>query len=432
MKLIRTYGKSAKEAERLLRQIEGRSGAATSRLEPGVKRTIAAVRRGGDAALRQYAERFDGLAPDASLSVSREEMAAAWDQTPMELCKAMRMAANNIRRFARWQMPKSWVRKSQGESQGVELGQRCLPLASVGCYVPGGRYPLPSTLLMTTLPAQVAGVERIVVVSPRPAKETLAAAHLAGVKEFYRIGGAQAIAALAYGTAHVARVDKIVGPGNLYVTTAKKLVSFDCGIDMLAGPTEIVVASEHGNPQWIASDLVAQSEHDPETLAILVTSNAKLAQATADEVQKQSAENGIAKQALGKGGFIFITQNKKETESVTNRLAAEHVTIDSEKDLLWMRHAGSIFIDSQTPQSMGDYISGPNHVLPTGRVARIRGGLSIYDFLRVVTTQKYTSNGLAQLGPYAVRLAEAEGLMGHAASVRIRSAGVKTSRGAAR
>ncbi len=424
MKLIRTCGKSAKEAERLLRQIEDRSGAATARLEPAVKRIIATVRRGGDAALRRYAERFDGLAPDANLSVSREEMADAWDQTPMELRKAMRTAANNIRRFAQWQMPKTWTRKSQG----VELGQQCLPLASVGCYVPGGRYPLPSTLLMTTLPAQVAGVKRIVVVSPRPARETLAAAHLAGVDEFYGIGGAQAIAALAYGTAGIPRVDKIVGPGNLYVTTAKKLVAFDCGIDMLAGPTEIVVASENGDPQWIASDLVAQSEHDPETSAILVTSNAELAAATANEVEKQSVANEIARQSLEKNGFIFITRDSKETESVTNRLAAEHVSIDSEKDLTWIRHAGSIFIGSKTPQSMGDYISGPNHVLPTGRAARIRGGLSVYDFLRLVTTQEYTSVGLAQLGPHAIRLAEAEGLVGHAASVRIRSAENKTAR----
>lgn len=416
MKLIRTYGKSAAEAERLLRQIEARSGAATARLEPGVKRTIASVRRGGDASLRRLAEKFDGLAADAAIRVSREEMAVAWEQTPAELRKAMRIAAANIRRFARWQMPKTWVRKLQG----VELGQRCLPLDSVGCYVPGGRYPLPSTLLMTTLPAQVAGVQRIVVVSPRPARETLAAAHLAGVAEFYRIGGAQAVAALAYGTVEIPRVDKIVGPGNLYVTTAKKLVSFDCGIDMLAGPTEIVVASEAGDPMWIASDLVAQAEHDPEASAILVTSNAELAQATAAEIRAQAAGNTIAKQALEKNGFIFVTANANETAVVTNRLAAEHVTVDAEKDLAWLRHAGSVFINAQTPQSMGDYISGPNHVLPTGRLARVRGGLSVYDYLRLVTTQKYTAAGLAQLGPHAARLAEAEGLVGHAASVRIR------------
>ncbi len=422
MKLIRTYGRSAKEAEALLRQIEGRTSAATSRLEPAVKRMIATVRRKGDAALRQYAQRLDGLAPDAALLASGGEMAAAWDQIPMDLRKSMQVAAANIRRFAQWQMPKEWTRKLPG----VTLGQRCLPLASVGCYVPGGRYPLPSTLLMTVIPAQVAGVERIVVVSPRPARETLAAAHLAGVKEFYRIGGAQAVAALAYGTANILRVDKIVGPGNLYVTTAKKLVAFDCGIDMLAGPTEIVVASEDGDPQWIAADLVAQAEHDPEALAVLVTSNADLAREAAKEVQKQSALNKIAKLAIAKNGFIFITKDKQETESVTNRLAAEHLTIDNDKDLAWVRHAGSIFVGAQTPQTMGDYISGPNHVLPTGRLARVRGGLSVYDFLRLVTTQEYTLAGLAQHGPHAARLATAEGLVGHADSVRIREAARRT------
>ncbi len=409
----------------MLRQIEGRSGAATSKLEPAVKRMIAAVRRRGDAALRQYAERLDGLAPSASLRVTQEEMAAAWEQTPKDLRKSLQAAAANIRRFARWQMPQEWTRKLPG----AQLGQRALPLESVGCYVPGGRYPLPSTLLMTVVPAQVAGVERIAVVSPRPARETLAAAHLAGVEEFYRIGGAQAIAALAYGTIGVPRVDKIVGPGNLYVTTAKKLVAFDCGIDMLAGPTEIVVASEDGDPQWIAADLVAQAEHDPEALAVFVTSSMELARETAKEVKLQSSSNKIASQAIAKNGFIFLTKDSKETESVTNRLAAEHLTIDGEKDLSWVRHAGSIFVGPNTPQSMGDYISGPNHVLPTGRLARVRGGLSVYDFLRLVTTQEYTAAGLAEHGPHTERLATAEGLLGHAASVRIRNAGQRAVKG---
>jgi histidinol dehydrogenase len=418
MKLIRTYGKTAAQAETILRQIEERSGAATARLEPAVKRILADIRRKGDDALRRYAERLDGLSPSADMRVTQEEMATAWDQTPKELRKSLQAAAGNIRRFARWQMPKEWTRKLPG----VKLGQLALPLESVGCYVPGGRYPLPSTLLMTVIPAQVAEVKRIVVVSPRPARETLAAAHLAGVKEFYRIGGAQAIAALAYGTASVPRVDKIVGPGNLYVTTAKKLVSFECGIDMLAGPTEIVVASENGNPHWIAADLVAQAEHDPETLAILVTSNLELARETAKQVQIQASSNKIASQAIARNGYIFLTKSKNETETVANRLAAEHLTIDKQSDLAWVRHAGSIFVGANTPQSMGDYISGPNHVLPTGRLARMRGGLSVHDFVRLVTTQEYTAAGLAKHGPHAERLATAEGLLGHAASVRIRDA----------
>ncbi|MES2222011.1 MAG: histidinol dehydrogenase [Acidobacteriota bacterium] len=417
MKLIRTYGKNAAQAEVLLRQIEERSGVATGRLEPAVKRILADVRRKGDAALRRYAEKLDGLAHSADIRVTQQEMEAAWDQTPKDLRKSMQTAATNIRRFARWQMPKDWNRKLPG----VQLGQRALPLDSVGCYVPGGRYPLPSTLLMTTIPAQVAGVKRIVVVSPRPARETLAAAHLAGVQEMYRIGGAQAIAALAYGTVSLPRVDKIVGPGNLYVTTAKKLVAFECGIDMLAGPTEIVVASKNGNPSWIAADIVAQAEHDPEALAILVTSNPELAKETAKQIQIQALHNKIAGDAIAKNGFIFLTKTENETGTVTNRLASEHLTVDNQRDLGWVRHAGSIFIGANTPQSMGDYVSGPNHVLPTGRLARVRGGLSVYDFLRLVTTQEYTAAGLAAHGSHAERLATAEGLLGHAASVSIRN-----------
>lgn len=417
MKIILTYGRSAASTEKLLRQLEDRSIVATEELEPTVRRMLQSIRRNGDTSLRRYAATLDGLTADTPLRVTREEMAIAWRDTAPDLRDAMQFAAKNIRQFARWQLPKSWSRTT---NDGLQLGQRCLPLDSVGCYVPGGRYPLPSTVLMTVLPAQIAGVGRIVVVSPRPAKETLAAAHLAGVKEFYRIGGAQAIAALAYGTASIPRVDKIVGPGNLYVTTAKKLVAFDCSIDMLAGPTEIVVASETGNPALIAADLVAQAEHDPNALAILVTSNLALAQAVAAQIAKQSTGNTIAKQSLRKNGYIFLTASANDTTTVTNRLAPEHLTIDSEQDLQWVRHAGSVFIGTNTPQSMGDYISGPNHVLPTGRVARTRAGLSVFDYLRLTTTQSYTPQALSALGAPAIRLAEAEGLHAHAASVRIR------------
>jgi histidinol dehydrogenase len=223
-------------------------------------------------------------------------------------------------------------------------------------------------------------------------------------------------------------VDKIVGPGNLYVTTAKKLVAFDCGIDMLAGPTEIVVASEHGRPDFLASDLVAQAEHDPDALAVLVTSNRRLAGAVALAVRRQAAGNPMAMRSLQRGGHIFLTANKEEMARVVNRLAPEHLTIDSASDLQWARHAGSIFVGDGTPQSMGDYISGPNHVLPTGRTARFRGGLSVHDFLRLVTTQSYTDKALQTLGPSAIQLAEAEGLRGHAASVRLRLPGQGTGK----
>src|ERR1700734_1304334 len=243
MKLVKTFGRSAKTAVALIETLERRGAVSTAKVEPVVRRILADVRKGGDAALLGYAAKFDGLGKNSTLLVSREEMRAAWEATDPELQAAMMVARGNILAFAEAQLPKEWTFAPVG---GVKTGQIVRPLGSVGCYVPGGRYPLPSTLLMTVTPAQVAGVERIVVCSPKPAKETMAAAWLAGGTEFYRVGGAQAIAALAYGTATIGRVDKVVGPGNLYVTAAKMLVSSECGIDMSAGPTEIVDTSGTG------------------------------------------------------------------------------------------------------------------------------------------------------------------------------------------
>jgi histidinol dehydrogenase len=273
---------------------------------------------------------------------------------------------------------------------------------------------------MTVTPAQVAGVERIVVCSPKPARETMAAAYLSGISEFYRIGGAQAVAALAYGTRTIAAVDKIVGPGNLYVTAAKLAVSQHTGIDMPAGPTEIVVTSEAGDSTGIAADLVAQAEHDPEALAILITSKLELALEVTLEVKRQAQHNEIAQQSLASQGFAFVTKTVEEAQALTNRLAPEHLTVDSGADLRWVKNAGSVFIGHHTPQSMGDYISGPNHVLPTGRNGRVRGGLSVLDFVKVITVQQYTLDALREVGPHTIALAEAEGLVGHAESVRVR------------
>jgi len=417
MKLVKTYGRSAKTADALIETIEQRGAVSTAKVEPTVRRILADVRKSGDRAVRRYAMKFDGLAKTTPLLVSREEMEAAWLATAPELQAAMMVARGNILAFAEAQMPKEW---SFSPSDGVKTGQIVRPLGSVGCYVPGGRYPLPSTLLMTATPAQVAGVERIVVCSPKPAKETLAAAYLAGVTEFYRIGGAQAIAALAYGTEAIAPVNKIVGPGNLFVTAAKLLISSECGIDMPAGPTEIVVTSDTGHAAGIAADLVAQAEHDPETLAILITSNEALGRAVAAEVKLQVKDNKLAKQSLAKQGAIFVTQTVAESRELTNRLAPEHLTVDTAADLKWVQNAGSIFVGDYAPQSMGDYVSGPNHVLPTGRVGRIRGGLSVMDFVKVITVQEYTRKGLKKIGPHAIALANAEGLTGHARSVSVR------------
>jgi histidinol dehydrogenase len=421
MKLVRTFERTKKAAAALIETIEKRGAANTSKVEPVVRRILADVQTRGDAALRSYAANFDGLPPNAPLLVSRDEMKAAWKSTAPELQSAMRAAQKNIRAFASAQKPREWT---IAPAPGVATGQLVRPIESAGCYVPGGRYPLPSTLLMTVTPAQVAGVARIVVCSPKPAKETLAAAWLAGesarAPEFYRVGGAQAIAAMAYGTETIARVNKIVGPGNLYVTAAKILVSEECGIDMPAGPTETVVTSETGNPSGIAADLVAQAEHDPEALAVLITSNAILAQAVIVEVKAQAKSNAIAKQSLAAQGFVFVTKTIAEARELTNRLAPEHLTIDTKADLKWVKNAGSVFIGDYSPQSMGDYISGPNHVLPTGRVGRVRGGLSVMDFVKVITVQQYTRRALRAMGPHTIALAEAEGLIAHAQSVRAR------------
>jgi histidinol dehydrogenase len=417
MKLVRTFGRSKTNADALIGMLEQRGAVSTARVEPVVRTILGEVRKIGDRALRKYATQFDGLTRGQALLVSREEMKAAWESTKPELQAAMMVARGNILAFAEAQLPQEWT---ISPTTGVKVGQLVRPLSSVGCYVPGGRYPLPSTLLMTVTPAQVAGVERIVVCSPKPAKETMAAAWLAGVTEFYRVGGAQAIAAMAYGTDTLERVNKIVGPGNLYVTAAKMLVSGECGIDMPAGPTEIVVTSERGDAADIAADLVAQAEHDPEALAVLITSNEALAKLVASEVKGQARSNAIAKQSLSAQGCIFVTATSYEAQELTNRLAPEHLTVDTAVDLKWVRNAGSVFVGRYSPQSMGDYVSGPNHVLPTGRVGRVRGGLSVMDFVKIITVQQYTHNGLKQIGPHAIALAEAEGLVGHAESVRVR------------
>ena len=417
MKLVKTYGGSRERAAAIMTELEQRGAVSTASVEKVVRGILADVRKNGDKAVAKYAQRFDHLAPRASLRVTPEEMQAAWEATSPELREAMQTAQENIRAFAEAQKPKEW---SNAPTGGVRTGQIVRALGSVGCYVPGGRYPLPSTLLMTTTPARVAGVERIVVCSPKPAQETLAAAYLAGVTEFYRTGGAQAIALMAYGTATVARVDKIVGPGNLYVTAAKSLVQGECGIDMPAGPTEIVVTSEKGDPAGIAADLVAQAEHDPETLAVLFTANEALGRAVLAEVKLQSRSNKLAKQSLNARGTIFVTHTVTEAQDLTNRLAPEHLSVDAAKDLEWVESAGSVFVGPYAPQSMGDYISGPNHVLPTGRNGRVRGGLSVFDFVKVITVQEYTRKGLAAFGPKAILLAEAEGLKGHAESIRIK------------
>ena len=417
MKLIRTKGRGAQATEVALAALERRGGAALDTVMPAVKRIVTDVRRRGDRALLNYAAQFDGLPGADALRVTQAEMAAAWEALNPALRDALSTAAAQIRAFAQQQLPHSWNASAEAD---LITGQLVRPLGSVGCYVPSGRHPLPSTLLMTAIPAQVAGVSRIVVVSPRPAPETLAAAHLLGIAEFYRVGGAHGIAALAYGTASIARVDKIAGPGNLYVTAAKRLVAFDCAIDMLAGPTEIVVTSERGRATDIASDLVAQAEHDPEALAIFVTTRADLAKEVIAETKQRSRNNAVARQSLSRNGLVIVAATPEEAHAITNRLAPEHLTVDTDADLAWVQNAGSVFVGRWSAQPMGDYISGPNHTLPTGGMARVRGGLSVNDFVKLITVQEYSAKGMRTLGPQAALLAEAEGLTGHAEAIRTR------------
>jgi histidinol dehydrogenase len=417
LELLTTSGSGARKVERLLQLLEQRGTVNLDRVERQVRRIVDDVRSGGDRALLAARAHFDGVPRREPLRIAPGELHRAWQETSPELHAALKLAARNITEFAKRQLPQEWDTEPV---PGVKTGQRVRPLAAVGCYVPSGRHPLPSSLLMTAIPAQVAGVRRIVIVSPRPARETMAAAALLDIDEVYQVGGAQAIAALAYGTPSLPRVDKIVGPGNLYVTAAKRMVAFDCGIDMLAGPTEIVVCSERGHPQAIAADLVAQAEHDTETLSLLVTSQSDLAKQVVREVKEQSRNNPVAREALRHHGYVIVTDTKEQAREIANRLAAEHLTVDSEDDLEWVQHAGSVFIGNWSSQPLGDYISGPNHTLPTGGAARIRGGLSVMDFVKLVTVQSYTPDGVRTLGPAAVGLAHAEGLGGHAAAVQLR------------
>ena len=392
-------------------------------VESAVREIVEEVRQQGDSALRRFAERWDGLEDGQAIRVSRREMKAAWDSTPKKLRAALKFAAGNIRSFAKKQMPKEWM----GKKAGVSTGQIVRPLAAIGCYVPGGRYPLPSTLLMTVIPAQVAGVERICVMSPQPRAETLAAAEMLGVSEFYRIGGAQAVAALAYGTKSIPRVSKIVGPGNFYVTAAKKMVAFDCGIDFLAGPTEALVVSHTGRAEFIAADLVAQAEHDPEATSVFITISRALAKEVVIGTERLSQGNTLARQALHSHGAVLVAKSKEEAMAWANEIAPEHLTVDA-GDLGNVRDAGSIFIGDYSGQAAGDYVAGPNHVLPTAGMARSRGGLTVMDFLKVITVQQLTAKAVRRLAPAGIRLAEAEGLAGHAESLRVRLTSAKSKR----
>ena len=386
-------------------------------------RILADVRKNGDAALFRWASRLDGVRlTHESLWITRAEIRAASRNVPRDFVRAVEHAARNIRRVAEEQRPRSWTITVE---PGVRVGQRVAPLETIGCYIPGGRFSLFSTLLMTAIPAQVAGVKRIVVACPKPSPALLAAAGILGVNEIARLGGAQAIGAFGYGTQSIPRVDKICGPGNRYVTAAKRIVSNECAIDMPAGPTEVLILATGGSPRYIAADFLAQAEHDPEAIALLVTPSARLAKAVSSELGKQLSalpKANPAWKSLQLASAILVAPSLDAAIRFANRVAPEHLSIPcANKTLIEkLSEAGSVFLGPWSAQPIGDYASGTNHVLPTSGWARARGGLSVTDFVKCSSTQEISRAGLKSLAPVVTAMARAEGLEAHARAVEVR------------
>jgi histidinol dehydrogenase len=371
------------------------------------------VRRRGDAALLEYARKFDGFEGG---SVRLPVIGTLQPQFE----DAVRIAAANIREYAQLQLPRE---RFVEYPDGRRLGQIVRPLDSMGAYTPAGRYPLPSTLLMNVIPAQVAGVKTTCVACPRPSPEIMGIAEWLGVTHFFQMGGAQAIAALAFGTETVPRVDRIVGPGNIYVAAAKKLIAGETGIDFIAGPTEIVIIAAEGNARWIAADMLAQAEHDVDASAILLTTSRQLAESVAQEIIRQletlpTAE--VARPSIERNGAIVIVDAMEQAVEFSNALAPEHLALHDPQFLASIQNAGSVFLGPASPEAAGDYASGPNHVLPTSGAARMRGGLSSADFVKVISIQELSPEALAKLTPAITTLARAEGLEAHARSVEAR------------
>jgi histidinol dehydrogenase len=403
-KLLRARRERDAEAERVVSEI------------------VADVRKRGNAALFAWAKRLDGTdLRRENLWISEGDIRGARKQVPPHFLRAVKHAARNVRRLAERQLPKPWTIEVES---GVKITQVVRPIESIGCYVPGGQFSLVSTLIMTVVPATVAGVPKIEVVCPRPNTALLSAAAILGIKRIARIGGAQAIAALAYGTESISRVEKIFGPGNKYVTAAKQLVSSDCAIDLPAGPTEAIVFCEHGNARWIAADLLAQAEHAKDAASLFVTTSRSLAREVQREIQRQLAElpSGIARFSTGQAGAILVAGSLVQACDFLNRYAPEHLSLPENANglLQKIRSAGTVFLGPWAAQPLGDYLSGSNHVLPTGGWARKRGGLSATDFVKCISVQSITRKGFFRLGHAVETLAESEGLIAHRNAVRVR------------
>ena len=411
--MLRTI--ESKNAGRLLRRRAVRMAEAEQTVRP----ILDAVRKRGDRALLQYARRLDGLDRPTVRVPARELTQAARHLAP-ELRAAVATASENIRAYARTQLPRESMSALQ---PGLALGQIVRPLDAVAAYIPSGRYPLPSTLMMTVIPAQVAGVKNVCVASPRAAPEIWGAASLLKVTRVFQMGGAHAIAAFAFGTRTVPRAERIVGPGNIYVAAAKKLLAGEVGSDFIAGPTEIMMVAREGNPAWIAADMLAQAEHDTDASALLLTTSKRLAQAVVKEVERQLATlptAPVARVAIDSNSAVILVGSIEQAMEMANRFAPEHLSIADASLLKQVENAGSVFVGPHSTEAAGDYASGPNHVLPTSGAARLRGGLSSADFVKVISTQELTPAALKRLAPAITTLARAEGLEAHARSVEAR------------
>jgi histidinol dehydrogenase len=396
-----------------------RKAARFAEAEAVVRPILEAVRRRGDRALLEYARHFDRL-DRKTVRVPQSELTAAREARTPQFQAAVETAAANIRAYAERQMPREWTAQLK---PGLKLGQIVRPLDTVAAYIPAGRYPLPSTVMMTAIPAQVAGVPNICIACPKAVGEVYGTAALLGVHDVFQMGGAQAIAAFAFGTRTVPRADRIVGPGNIYVAAAKKLLAGEVGIDFIAGPTEILIIAGDGDPSHYAADMLAQAEHDVDASAILLTTSKRLAKAVANqlEIQLRTLPTApVAARSIAKNSAIILVRSVEEALEISNRFAPEHLSIPDAGLLSGVRHAGSVFVGPYSPEAAGDYAAGPNHVLPTSGAARQRGGLAVTDYLKVISVQELTQPALRKLQPAITTLARSEGLEAHARSVEVR------------
>src|SRR3984885_6273173 len=404
-------------------RVLARRAARMDNAEAIVRPILEAVRKRGDKGLLEYARKFDGLTRK-SVRVPVAELGAAANRLTPQIILAVEVASHNVRRYAEKQLPKE---SFSSFGKGHRLGQIVRPLDTIGAYIPAGRYPLPSTLIMTAVPAQVAGVTNICVACPKAVDEVYGVAHRLGLDQVFQMGGAQAIAAFAYGTKTVPRADRIVGPGNIYVAAAKRLLAGDVGIDFVAGPTEILIIAAEGDARFLAADMLAQAGDDTDASAILATPSKRLAAAVAKELNRQLAvlpTAPVARKSIDKNSAIVVVRSLDEAAELSNAFAPEHLSIHHPELIPKIRHAGSIFVGPYSVEAAGDYAAGPNHVLPTNGVARLRGGLSAADYVKVISIQQLDRRALAKLAPSITTLARAEGLEAHARSVEVRLGGL--------